>query len=96
MPLLVIVGHFAAYKPSHDPLSIAITVLAQAAVTWPLHVIPGFLIAKGFKLYGALSSDTGVTKIALYWASGLIVYGVGYVYWHRFWYRSIFAVVGGA
>lgn len=52
MPLLIIAGHFAAYKPNHAPLSIAIIVLAQAAVTWPLHVIRRFVIAKGFKLYG--------------------------------------------
>ena len=95
MPLLVIIGHFAVYKPSHDPLSVGITVLAQAAVTWPLHVIPAFLIAKGFKAYAALSSDAKVTKIASYWASGLIVYGIGYVYWHRFWYRSIVVLFGG-
>jgi hypothetical protein len=91
MPLLVVLGKFATYRPSHDPLDISITVLAQL-MTWLLHALPAFLLAKGFKVFNSSSDVDGSGKSFIYLVSGIIVYAVGYVFWHRFWYRSIAAL----
>jgi predicted membrane channel-forming protein YqfA (hemolysin III family) len=91
MPLLVVVGKFATYRPSHDPLDISITVFAQV-VTWFLHAIPAFLLARGFKAYSASTDAYGSGKSFTYLISGVVLYVVGYFFWHRFWYRSIAAL----